>query len=231
MRAVWIPEIKDSLEYVITGEAHHHLVNVVRIQVNEELLLLDGQGLRVRTRVKALSKKEIILEGLNRELAERGIQIDLALGIPKREALELSLKQATELGFRRIYLVRSAFSQLKFPEVERLQKILISALEQSNASFIPEVIEKSWNELPWGDYGLKLMMDSQTRDSVKVVVDMERPALLIVGPEGGFDSAELGYLHERPGLEILNLPTPILRTPTAVAAGAGCLLQRLIDRR
>lgn len=231
MRAVWIPEIKDSLEYVINGETHHHLVNVVRIQVNEELLLLDGRGLRVRTRVKSFSKKESILEGLNSEMTERGMQIDLALGIPKREALELSLKQATELGFRRIYLVRSAYSQLKVPELERLKKILVSSLEQSNASFIPEIIENSWSDIPWGDYGLKLMMDSQTRDSVKVVADMERPALLIVGPEGGFDSAELGYLHKRPGLEILNLPTSILRTPTAVAAGAGCLLQRLIDRR
>ncbi|HXH73972.1 MAG TPA: RsmE family RNA methyltransferase [Bacteriovoracaceae bacterium] len=231
MRAIWLPEIKASVEHVLTGEPHHHLVNVARIEVQDELMLLDGKGLRAKTTVTAANKKEIRLQENSRELVEPRIVMDLALGIPKRDALELALKQATELGFRRIYLIRAGFSQMKVPEFERMQKLLVSALEQSNSPFMPEILEKKWNEIPWDEYGLKLMMDSQTLESTKVAVDLSQPSLLLVGPEAGFASIELSFLHARPGLEILNLPTPILRTPTAVAAGAGCLLQRLIERR
>ncbi len=231
MRAVWLPAISDLAKHVICGEAHHHLVNVVRIEVSEKILLLNGKGLRVKAQVQSISKKEVVLQELERSIVERAYTLDIAIGIPKREALELSLKEATELGCRRIFLVRGTYSQQKVPEIPRLKKLIISALEQSNANYLPEMIETEWSELPWQDYGLKLLMDSQTKENTREVSNLSLPVLLIVGPEGGFHSAELTYLHERPGLEILNLPTPILRTPTAVATGFGCLLQRLIDRR
>jgi 16S rRNA (uracil1498-N3)-methyltransferase len=231
MRAIWLPLINLDKVHILVNESHHHLVNVVRIKVHDELLLLNGKGLKVKTVVSSISKKEIILKEIEREFVERNFIFDLALGIPKKDALELSLKEATELGFRRIYLVRSAYSQNKVPELERTNKLLISALEQSNSPFVPEVIESTWMNLRWDDYGLKLMMDSQTRPPSRNHGSLDKTSLLLVGPEGGFDPAELSYLHARIGLEILKLPTPILRTPTAVAAGAGCLLQRLMDRK
>src|SRR5690606_2455199 len=122
----------------------HHLVKVVRLEAGEELLLLDGHGLKVKTKVSAVTKREMRLEQLEILQEARRYEFDLALGIPKREALELSLKEATELGFRRIYLIRAEYSQMKLPELERLQRLLISALEQSNSAFLPELIETDW---------------------------------------------------------------------------------------
>jgi len=148
--------------------------------------------------------------------------------MPKREALELCLKEATELGFRKIYLVRSDYSQMRFPERERVEKLLISALEQSNAAYLPEVVEANWDNVPWGDYGEVIMMDSQTLNAESPdLANDSLPRLLVVGPEGGFSSGEISRLHSVERIRIVNLPTPILRTPTAVAVGAGLMIQNL----
>lgn len=229
MRAHWLSDLTLQDSYVLKDESLHHLVNVIRIEVGEELLLLNGQGLQVLTEVENIAKRELRLKFKAHIPAERKYIFDLALGMPKREAFELCLKQATELGFRKIYLIRSAYSQMKAPEMDRMEKLLVSALEQSNASFMPEIEEVKWEEVPWSHYHSALLLDSQTSikkpnfDSAPT-----SPHLLIVGPEGGFSPEELKYLHSQNQVKVVNLPTPILRTPTALAAGTGIMLESLL---
>ena len=229
MRAHFYPDLAIMENYTVKDDALHHLVNVIRITPGEELLLLSGQGLSVKTVVESISKKEMKLKFLSSEEHTRKFTFDLALGMPKREALELCLKQAAELGFRKIYLIRSDYSQMRFPEEDRAQKLLISALEQSNAAFLPVCEESSWEDLPWNEYLNAVMLDSQTlgtKSELKAGVNSSH--LLIVGPEGGFSPEELAFLHAKNNLKIVNLPTPILRTPTALAAGAGVMIECLL---
>lgn len=228
MRAHYFPELSKQERYLLTGDALHHLVKVVRIDVGEELLLLNGAGLKIQTKVEAISKRELHLTFLNEEIVTRPYQFSLALGMPKREALELSLKQATELGFKDIFLIRSEYSQMRFPEAERLQNLLVSALEQSNGAYLPKVIEAKWETLPWEEFSHVVMMDSQNKKCEKLNLSSDGNELLIVGPEGGFSGGEIEFLHQRPNLKIVNLPTPILRTPTALATGTGMMLESLL---
>ena len=228
MRAAWISDLTERESYSIAGDIHHHLVHVVRISVGDDLLLLNGLGLAIKTQVEAITKKAIILKHLETLESKRGISFDIVIGVPKKEALELCLKEATEIGVRKIFLIRGDYSQVKVPEDDRILKILVSALEQSNSPFLPEVIVSEWETIPWNDYACKLLMDSQTLNPTQ---NKQTPdsTLLIIGPEGGFSPKELSYLHAREGLEVLKLPTPILRTPTALAVGAGIILERLMD--
>jgi 16S rRNA (uracil1498-N3)-methyltransferase len=229
MRASFQKDLILQESYLLKGDAAHHLINVVRVELNEDILLLNGAGLTIKTKVSSLSKRELILTNTGAAQVARNYPMDLALGIPKKEALELSLKQAVELGFRKIYLIRAEFSQTRLPEAERLESLLISAIEQSNAPYLPEIIQASWDEIPTADYSEILLMDSQNPgQKVKFEKSLE-PRLLIVGPEGGFSPAESELLHKMPKIRILNLPTPILRTSTAVAVGAGILLESLLD--
>ncbi len=227
MRAAFLPGLVSHHEYLLSGDILHHLVNVIRIEKDEELLLLSGRGLSVRTTVSEASKKLLKLTRISDSTSERAFVLDLVLGVPKKDALELSLKEAVELGFRKVFLVRSDYSQTKVPEAERLMSILVSALEQSNSAFLPEVLEADWTSIPWNDYGTVLMLDSQAGTPVKSNI-ISAVNCLVIGPEGGFSSAELENLRKQPHLESILLPTPILRTPTAVATGAGLILQRLM---
>lgn len=228
MRAHWVKDLTIGDSYILRGESLHHLVNVVRVEAGEELLLLDGRGLMVLTTIEAISKRELKLQFKEQYKREQSYLFDLVLGMPKREALELCLKEATELGFRKIYLIRSDYSQMRFPEKDRAEKLLISAMEQSNAPYLPQIIETNWDEVPWGEYGEVVLMDSQTAQREKVSTSDLASKLLVVGPEGGFSPEELLKLHAVKGIRIINLPTPILRTPTAVAVGAGLMIQSLL---
>lgn len=229
MRAVYHPELTLQESYSITGDPLHHLLNVIRIQKHQELLLLNGKGLGVLGQVEDLNKKELRLKFLKSIEQERKFILDLALGIPKKEALELCLKQATELCFRKIYLVRADHSQIRVPEADRLQKLLVSALEQANGFYLPEVQEVGWKDIPWNHYTRSVLLDSQTAEEAKNAANPQKgPGILIVGPEGGFSDGELGYLRSLPQVENLLLPTGILRTPTALATGAGIMLERLL---
>jgi 16S rRNA (uracil1498-N3)-methyltransferase len=227
LRAAFVSELVSQDQYTLTGDLLHHLVNVIRIEKNEELLLLDGKGFTVKTTVMEVTKKALILKRLSENKAERKTLMDVVIGIPKKEALELCLKEAVELGFRKIFLVRSAYSQTRIPETERMAALLVSALEQSNSAFLPEIIEGSWEELPWNDYGTVILLDSQEGKSGNSSKASSHN-LLIIGPEGGFSPVELSVIRDRKNVESILLPTPILRTPTALATGAGILLQRLM---
>jgi 16S rRNA (uracil1498-N3)-methyltransferase len=216
-------------QYILKGDSLHHLVNVVRVEVGEKLLLLNGEGLFVETVIESLNKKELILKKLADYRKERAFNLDLALGMPKREALELCLKECTELGFRRIFLIRSDYSQMRFPEEERVHKLLVSALEQSNAPYLPKVIQATWEEVPFQSYEEVILLDSQSKPELETAPSSRNEEkLLIVGPEGGFSPEELKLLHSLERVRVVNLPTPILRTPTAVATGAGMILQNLL---
>jgi 16S rRNA (uracil1498-N3)-methyltransferase len=229
MRAHFIADLTKRENYSLKGDSLHHLVNVIRIEAGEELLLINGKGLFCETIVETISKKEIGLKLKSSTEKDRSYQFDLALGMPKRDALELCLKEATELGFRKIYLVRSDYSQMRYPDQERIEKILIAALEQSNAPFLPEVVESSWENILWTQYEEALLLDSQTKLQTKIKADESIISrLLIVGPEGGFSPRELNYLHAEKRVKVVNLPTPILRTPTALAAGTGIMIERLL---
>ena len=230
MRALYLEEIpsEDSIE--LKGDVIHHLL-VVRVQAGEEILLLDGKGARVQTVVDAVGKKSLRLKMKNRDRLLRESPYDLVLVIPKKEALELCLKEATELGFGKIYLVRGEYSQIKVPDSDRLQKILISALEQSNAPYLPEVEEANLSEIPWAEYETATWLDSQSSVASAQSGASVKKMILIVGPEAGFSPAERDFFLNLTNLEQVHLPTPILRSPTALAAGAGLLLQRLLDKK
>jgi 16S rRNA (uracil1498-N3)-methyltransferase len=229
MRAIFQKHLILNESYELKGDTAHHLINVVRVDLNEEILLLNGAGLNIKTKISSLTKREVTLALIESAQVTRSYLLDLAIGIPKKEALELSLKQAVELGFSKIYLVRGAYSQTRLPEPERLDSLLISALEQSNAAYLPEIIHANWDEIPVSKYSEIIMMDSQNKTQDVKLGKGSGSRLLIVGPEGGFSPMESELLHKIPKIWILNLPTPILRTPTAVSVGAGILLRSLLD--
>lgn len=230
MRAYFLESLVEKDDYILlVDESLHHLLRVARLSTNEEVLLLNGRGLQVRTLVMNISKKEIHLKTLSVFNYERKYQFDLALCMPKRDALELCLKEATELGFENIHLIKSDFSQMKFPERERVNKLIISGVEQSNAPFSPQLFFSTWDQIPWSSYHEVLLLDSQSKRSNWTVDTIPSKKLLVVGPEGGFSLNELNYLYSQENIRPITLPTPILRTPTALAVGAGMMIQNLLN--
>ena len=208
----------------VSGETHHHLANVIRLEKSEQVLLLNGIGGKALARVLEITKKEIQFALTETSQVPKGDLYDVLILIPKREALESMLKAAVEMGVGRIYLVKGQRSPEKLPEERRIQALMQSALEQSNNPWMPEVIEcLKLSDVPSGTFGAILMLDVAL-DSSKAAQKVRIPGqktLLIVGPEGGYAPEERAMMGAWPQTRVVSLPTPILRAPTALIAGLG----------
>src|SRR5690606_23898506 len=131
MRAVFLENI-DFSEEKIVDDKFHHLMNVVRVKKFDKILLLNGKGSSRQAEIVDISKKYILIKTLSAINEHLPSKLKVALGIPKKDALDLCLKQIVELGIKDIYLLQSEYSQ-KFAQAnERFKRIFISSMEQSN---------------------------------------------------------------------------------------------------
>ncbi len=227
MRALYLPTTQAlaGQSLLIEGEAHHHLAHVIRLQVGEELKLLNGLGGVAEVRVTGITKRVVEVKVLAVSEVPPQPSCDVLILTPKREALELMLKMATELGVGRIFLLRGALSPERLPVDTRLSALLRSALEQSNNPWLPELILcPQWEAVPVADYAAILLLDLAPVETT--VRNTGQKTLLVVGPEGGFSADERQRFQSWPHSQTVSLVTPILRAPTALAAGIGWWLSR-----
>lgn len=223
MRAIYYPFEKNLKSELISvkGEKLHHLLNVIRVKNGQEILLLNGKGARWKTRVVEIKRKEVLLAPITEaEVIARKNRVDLAVGKVKREALELVLRQCCELMVDKVIIFESEFSQRYKLNSERLDKLLISGIEQSNHVFKPALLESNFDEIPFEDYEQILYFSPDRGEQIKEV----GKALMLIGPEGGLSQREHDFVDGYSKTKIIHLDTAILRTPTAVACAVGYLL-------
>ena len=223
MRSLFVKDLSSIKDhYLVMGKDAHHLLNVVRVKVNEEILMLNGEGLKVKCIVEEVTKREVALKLTNQIEEEDQRWLDLAYGITKKDAVDLALKISCEIGISNFFPLITEYSQKKMIKIQRVQSILESSISQSNSAFFPH-ISKELNikelSLLFSKYESIFVMDLSL-SSTKYNEKLTGKSLLIIGPEGGFSENDLKILKEH-RVHFIKLPMNILRAPTAVAAGAG----------
>lgn len=226
MRAVYndFDNVNPGDNLIITGDAAHHL-NVVRVKVQEVILLMNGKGAIVRGDIQSVSKNQIEIKISHAESFEPKHELSLAIANPKKDAFEDILKSAVELGIRHIFPLSSDFSQYDYTPSERIQRVLESALIQSNNPFFPIIHEQQT---------LKNFLNTHP-DTLVFFNSQKSPALseshihnsaktILIGPEGGFSPNEVADILKFSSVQEIHLATPIMRAPTAVACSVGYLL-------
>lgn len=226
MRAIFYPydQIETGEVLTITGDNAHHL-NVVRLKKNEEILILNGKGKKLYGEILTISKNLVSIQVKKSEQdSDLNHNISLIISVPKKEAFEDILKISVELGIRNIHPVKTSFSQYEYEPSERIQKILESALIQSNNLFIPTIHPQvSLKGLLAFKKEQIVFFNSQVALKKKSL-NLDENLSILIGPEGGFSLEEIEEILTYPNLIEVKLPTPILRAPTAVASSVGYLL-------
>lgn len=228
MRACYLPEIDLNSEnaYEIEGEKFHHLKNVLRIKKGETVLFLNGAGQGRKYEVCELDKKTVRCipkaSTINKALRD---EIHLCVGLVKKEALDLILKQCCELGIQKVYLAKTANSQHYPLNFDRLEKLLISGIEQANNYWLPLVKQVNLDEVPFELYTHNLLFSLHEGGEAPT---LHGRTLLLVGPEGGFSAEEERQILNSSNSSSINLKTNILRSPTAVACALGYAVGRSV---
>jgi len=216
----------------LTGSAARHLAKALRMQVGDAVTLFDGSGFEYPSIISAVSKSEVLLNAGPRHDpgTESPLNLELWQGISKGTRMDTVIQKATELGVQRIKPIFTAHGVVKLDAVrrgtrtERWQEIAVSACEQSGRVVIPEILlpEKLEQALRKRPSGVKVMMLVPGHHQALALSADESAAILIIGPEGGFSSAEeeLATAH---GVIKVSMGARVLRTETAPLAALSIL--------
>ncbi|MEG4842369.1 RsmE family RNA methyltransferase [Microcoleus sp. B9-D4] len=155
--AITPPQICDR-QIDLTREQQHYLNRVLRLQAGDRFIAMDGRGhwwLAVleaqETGLFASIAEEI---AVNRELP---VEVTLMAALPKGNAFDEVVRQATELGVASIVPVTSDRTLLKPSDqkVDRWRKIAAEAAEQSERQIVPTILEPVSFDVAVKDCGQK----------------------------------------------------------------------------
>lgn len=226
------PDDLQSAVVVISGEAFHHL-SVLRLRVGDEVLLLDGCGDLGRAILRSVSRSSAQAEVLERwHEGEELLPLRLIQGLPRGEKLEWLLEKGVELGISAFTPVSTERSQVRGEKFSRWQRIIQEAARQSRRPLLPvlEELQPLSQALQQTTEELRLMLWEEGSTPLNAVLPQPPPAscVLLVGPEGGFSSAE-AQAAVAAGFLPVSLGKRILRTETAGMAVAAVLQNRYGD--
>jgi len=220
----------DLNQIIILDEfSSHHALRVMRVKVDDFLVLFNGDGFEYRGRVSDINKKTINVEILSKEKnnSESPININLFQSISSNEKMDMVIQKVTELGVSSIQPIFTSRSTIKL-SLDRTKKRLIhwkqvsiSACEQSGRSKIPTI--KSPIEFDQISKGIKtnslnlLLHPDNLEESSNLPNEYSGDINIFIGPEGGFRQDEVLLLKKQNCINI-KLGPRILRTETAPLA-------------
>lgn len=188
------------------------LSRVLRLGEGAEIACFNGEdGLWRAQLTDAKARQAIIREQRRPQPAPSGAT--LAVGLPKREAWETILRQATELGVAAIQPLSTQFSQRDKFNAARAEMIMIEAAEQCERLTLPTLRPLQ----PLAGW-LKALHSPCAWAYERGGAAPTRAGTVLVGPEGGFSPAEVAALQAHPQVQPFSLGPTILRADTAVVA-------------
>ena len=235
MRAILIrnldPQTADGSKIKIVEKTQlHHLLDVVRIKMSEDLLILNGDGLGFKCSLSEINKKfiEVLVKSTISHKSDHNI--DLLFCYPKKDAFEEIIRNSIELGIRKIIPVKSMYSQQNKLNNNRLNKIIESAIIQSNAFYWPEIVlGNDFNNLEnlFNNYDEIVYFSSIKIDFHELNSLVNKKTLMIIGPEAGLAQVEEEILKKIKKCKFVHLPTNILTAPSAICTAYGFLLSKI----
>lgn len=234
MRAIFIENCQLSVGDLIDveGDNYTHLAKVCRVRQQEAVKILTGTNKSYVSEIISIGKRNLQLKVNLIETSERSFLIDICLGLPKREAFELSLKNSVELGVRRLIPFIADYSQWNIKNFDRIEALVESAIIQSNNphSFSvsdPAANIESLSEI-FNEYDFVILASLSTRrDKILENLIASSKTLVVIGPEGGLSKREEDYILALENSRVFNTNGPIMRTPNAVSASVGFVLGKI----
>lgn len=217
----------------------HQLRSVLRLQVGDEIWLLDGRNNSYRTRIDGLDRRSATGTVLSCEAvtSEPHCFLTLYQCALKTDKFEWVLQKGTEIGVSRFVPVISSRTVVRPAEkilkkYDRWQAIIREAAEQSGRGRLPTLGEPlSWAAALTDSSGVRLLPWEETTaasgvNTLGATLDAQpdRAAIsLLVGPEGGVSEQEAAEAIAA-GWRTVSLGPRILRAETAALVASALVL-------
>lgn len=218
----------------ITDRRRDHVARIHRAAVGDSLVVGRVDGPVGRGTIVSLDERAVVLDVVLDEVPPPAVPLTLVLALPRPPVLRRVLIGVASLGVKRIALVgaravEKSFWQSHALEADALREQLVLGLEQARDTRLPEVVLRrrfrpfAEDDLPGWLAGADGFVAHPAPESGWPERRAHRPALLAIGPEGGWSDHEIETLLTA-GLRPISLGPRPLRVETAVPA----LIARLL---
>jgi len=206
---------------VLTEEESIHCNRVLRKKLGDEIFVINGKGKLWKCEISKIHDKGTEAKIISLEKEEENAEKQLHIAIcPTKNAdrIEWFVEKAIEIGVQKISFIFSQRTERKTINLERIQKIALSAVKQSMELYLPEFevfqsvnsfIESSSNSPIYIAHLLE-MNNIFLGESIK----NQDIVTVLIGPEGDFTEKEIEFCINK-GVKAVTLGNKRLRTETA----------------
>ncbi len=215
-----------STDSIITLEKNHsnYLVNVLRLDINAELLVFNGFDGEWSARLLTSDCKSAQILILKQTKIQTSLaKLTLLFSPTKNINSTYIVEKATELGATEIYPVITQRSVVKKINMDKLLYSAVEAAEQCERIDVPQIhdiisLKQALRQIETTT-SLVFFDESKNCLSVNSIKIPNANKAVLVGPEGGFTEAERSFLLSQENCIAAHMGQRILRADTAVIAG------------
>lgn len=221
--------------WLVGGEGRH-AAGAKRLQVGEQVELVDGRGTRARCTVVEVGREQVGLDVGQRVLEPASEpRLVVVQALPKGERGELAVELMTEVGVDEIvpWAAERCIAQWRGERgdkaLRRWRNAAHEATKQARRSRLPQVaacattgqvaerLERATSSV--------VLHETATDPLSSLALPQQGELVLVVGPEGGLTPAELATFAQA-GARTVRLGPTVLRTSSAGAVAAAVLSAR-----
>ena len=198
-----------------------HCIRVLRMKEGDRIRLTDGKGSFYDAVISAVSGKRCMVHIESREVQQPLWDGHLHIAVAPTKLMDRNewfVEKAVEIGVDEITFLKTDHSERDVVKMERIEKIAVSAMKQSQKATLPvlngmttlrNLIEREFD-------GNKFIAHCEPGSKVLLqdAVIPGHDSLVLIGPEGDFSPAEI-EMALKAGFRPISLGPSRLRTETA----------------
>jgi len=185
---------KSDSDIILDEIDSKHLSKSLRKKVGDIIRVTNGEGIEIRGEIIRLGKN-IKIKIINKiKHRKKDISIHIAMSPLKNPSrFEWFVEKSTEIGISEITPIITKFSEKKKVNINRLNKIIISSMKQSNQFYLPKVNPIiSFEDFLKFNKDYKLIAHLKNSNSFnKKTIGGKGNIVVMIGPEGGFSEEEI----------------------------------------
>ncbi len=231
-RLFYPKELKNGLISQLSKTQSHYIKNVIRLNPGDKIFLFNSSNgewdASILTHGKDLT--EFKVQKLSRPQEEEN-NLWLAFSPIKKISQDIMIQKTTELGVQKFIPILCERSVVREINIERAEKIVTEASEQSNRISVPKILkmqnlENFLKKFP--ENGNIVFCDINCDSSnLKNILSKENPICILIGPEGDFSEKERQLIADHKKTISISLAKNILRAETAAVAATTILSYNL----
>ena len=194
----------------------HYIYKVMRVGVGQTFSLFNQNG-EWEARIENYSNQVVDFLVIKKIRSnEKNKEIWLAFAPIKLNYLNLMIQKATELGVTKLIPILTERTIVRKINLERINKIVIEAAEQSNRLDIPKIekLTKFENFLK-ENKNTNIVFGDLNTNNIKFNLKEESSVCVLIGPEGDFTEDERSMIFNQKNITPIKINENILRSETA----------------